>query len=101
MANTDKQINAAVPLYIGYGITSSPKPDGSRLAAEFGSALGLQLESDVKLLLHELGQLKPDWNSQNLISATKWASGELKRKHPELDSKAIAALEWIYSWGWK
>jgi hypothetical protein len=101
MAETDNKLNAAIPIYIGYGITSYPKPDGSRLAAAFGSDLGRQLEAEVKLLLHELGQLKPDWNSQTLENATKWASGEFKRKHPDLDSQALAALEWIYSWGWK
>lgn len=95
------KINTAISLYIGYGVTSFPKEDSSRLIAEFGSDTALQLEALVKSILNELNQLKPDWKKQSLISATQWASAELTRKHPELDKNSIAALEWIYSWWWK
>jgi hypothetical protein len=101
MAVTTKMINEAVPLYVGYGITSFPNEDASRLAAQFGPELGRQLESEVKSLLDELDQLKPDWNTHSLLSAAKWAGEELKSKHPDLDSKAIDAFEWIFSWWWK
>jgi len=95
------KVNTALPLYVGYGITSYPKEDVSRLVSEFGSDLAAQMECEIKLLLTELDQLKPDWNTHSLISAAKWASEEIKRKHPELDSKAITALEWCFTWWWK
>jgi hypothetical protein len=94
-------LNIAIPLFVGYGVTTYPQEDGSRLTARFGNEVGLQLEAKVNLLLKEFDALRPDWNVHSLQSGTKWAVGELKRKHPELDSEALAALEWVFSWWWK
>ncbi|MBI2946666.1 MAG: hypothetical protein HYY23_03410 [Verrucomicrobia bacterium] len=101
MRNTQDLISAAVPLYVGYGITPFPKEDGERLVREFGPEVGRQLELKVKQVLGELDQLKPDWSAHTLVSASRWAGTELSDRHPELDAKAVAALEWIFSWWWK
>lgn len=97
--DSDK-LNKAVRRYIGYGITSFPKEDPTRLTAEFGPELGGQLEAKVKGLLEELDRCKPDGDGPPLMNA-KRAAAELKHRHPELDSNTIAALEWIHSWWWK
>jgi hypothetical protein len=96
-----QSINAAVPLYLGYGTASFPTENASRLVAEFGPETGSKLERQVKLLLEELNKIKADWSLQTLVSGSKWAVSELRQKHPELDDQAVAALEWTYSWWWK
>lgn len=95
------QLNTAIPLYVGYGVSSFPKEDATRLVGPFGPELGAQLAAQISKLLAELDGIKPDWSKHDLVTASKWAVAELKRSHPELDEKATAALEWIYSWWWK
>lgn len=95
------QLNSAIPLYVGYGVSSFPNEDAVRLIAPFGPELGAQLAAQISKLLAELDGIKPDWSKHDLVSASKWAVAELKRTYPDLDDKATAALEWIYSWWWK
>ena len=94
-------LSAALPLYVGYGLTGFPKEDGSRLVEVFGPELGSQLETEIKQLLVELDQLKPDWDAHTLVSASKWASASLRHKYPGLDQTAVASLEWVFSWWWR
>lgn len=94
-------INTAISIYVGYGITPFPKENSARLAGSFDIEAARQLESQINALLSELEKLQPDWTAHTLASASKWAVTELKRSHPELDDKATDALEWIYSWWWK
>jgi hypothetical protein len=101
MNDSQTNINKALILYIGYGITSYPKEDNARLVAEFGPELAPVLEIQVKSLLEELDQIKPDWNTHTLISAAKSAADELRRRHSELNEQSSKALEWIFSWWWK
>jgi hypothetical protein len=99
--NYDKTISSAVCIFVGRGISPYPKEDGTRLREAFGAELAADLEPRIRLLLDELDQIKPDWKTHTLESASKSAAGDMKTKHPELDEKAVAALEWIYSWWWK
>src|SRR5690242_13454667 len=91
-------ISEALSLYVGYGITSFPKEDVSRLKEKFDSDVALRLEKEIKLILEDLDSIKPDWKSHSLVSGSKWAVEELRHLHPELNSKAVEALEWIFSW---
>lgn len=94
-------VNEGIPLYLGYGVTSYPKEDASRLVQKYGTKVALEIEKEVQSLLTELEQLQPDWNKHTLVSGSKWAVAELRRIHPELDDHAADALEWVYSWWWK
>lgn len=94
-------LNEAIPLFLGVGVSPFPIQDGSRVRARFGDALGSQLEADIQKILAELQEIKPDWNIHDLNSATEFAVGKIHLKYPELSSEALAALDWCYSFGWK
>jgi hypothetical protein len=98
--DSDK-LNQAILKFVGYGITPNPEENSSRLLNTFGPELATQLENEVTLLLNELDQLKPDWATHSLITAGAWAREKIYRRHPELDSKALDALEWTYTWWYK
>jgi hypothetical protein len=94
-------LNRAIVLFLGYGISSYPDNQSARLTSEFGPELAFQLEQKVSQILDDLDLLKPDWSTQSFDSACIWAKEEMHRKYPELDSSALSSLEWAFSWGWK
>ena len=93
-------ISIAVSLYLGYGLTSFPKEDASRLVPRFGSNAS-RLETQVRALLTELDSVRPDWNAHSLASGSQWAVAQLRSAHPELEDDAVNALVWTYAWWWK
>lgn len=96
------ELNVAVLRFLGYDSEPYPQENGARLVDEFGVHLASQLAPKVRDLLHALDQLKPDWTvHSSLDAAAQWAREEVRRKHPELDAKALDALEWAFSWWWK
>jgi hypothetical protein len=97
----DSDLSKAIVIYVGYGITTYPKEEGSRLLSEFGTERAAELEARIKNILESLNQIKPDWNKHTLVSGSQWAVAELKKTIPGLDAKGTAALEWLYSWWWK
>jgi hypothetical protein len=88
-------------LYLGRGLSPYPKRDPARLTAKFGDADGLDLVAYVERVLHELYEVKPDWDAEDLKAATDRAVRGVIDKHPELSTEAIDALRWSYSWDWK
>jgi len=98
---TNDAFNEAIILFIGHGINPYPQEDGSRLLNKFGPILGPGLEVKVKKLLKEVDEFKPNWNTQSLVSAGKWAVDEIQKKHPELNQDALDAIFWTYTYGYK
>lgn len=93
--------SAAVVCFLGYGRTTHPDEDSTRLVDEFGAETASKLELDVRRLLDELNNLKPDWTAHSLVTAGAWAKEEMHRGHPELDQAALEALEWAFTWWWR
>lgn len=94
-------LNHAIALYVGWNVSPYPNESESRVLDHFGEEKGEQLVERVRSLLEELQQIQPNWEKHDLVSASKWAVGELASRHWALNSEAKAALEWIYSWWWK
>lgn len=98
---TANTLNLAVARFLGYGATIHPDESSRRLIDEFGADIAAQLEPEVKRLLNELNQLQPDWSKHSLVTAGAWAKKEMHHRHPELDSEALDALEWAFTWWWR
>ncbi len=94
-------LNLAVIRFLGMETQSFPSKDSSRLVETFGAKLARELEIKVTALLDELHQLTPNWSVHTLPSAGTWAREEMHRKHPDLDSGALDALEWDFTYFWK
>ena len=95
------ELNQAIVLYVGWNLSSYPSEDESRLLEHFGEVKGMELAKRVRSILEDLKQTQPDWNSQDLAEAAKWAVGKVAARHWLLDRQAKAALEWTFSWWWK
>ena len=84
-------ISLAVTRFLGYGMATYPDENPARLIEAFGPQAASKLESDVRLLLEELNNLKPDWSEHSLLTAGAWAKEEMRRNHPELNQGALDA----------
>ena len=94
-------VSLAVTRFLGYGIATYPDENSARLVDEFGAETASKLEPDVRLLLDELNNLKPDWSAHSLVTAGAWVKEEMHRSHPELNQGALNALEWAFTWWWR
>jgi hypothetical protein len=101
MNNCRDHINSALVAYLGYGISTYPSEQPSRIIDMFGGEAASIYISEVKDILNELKRLRPDWSSNSLVSAGVWAKEKMRLTHPELDSNALNALEWAFTWWWK
>ena len=91
-------LNTAIVLYVGHGAYSHPETSSERVVERFGSMYGALLSARVDGLLLEMDGLKTPWGKYDLNEGTKWASDQMRRRHPELREEAIAALGWSYSY---
>jgi hypothetical protein len=88
-------LSAALRLYTGRGVSAFPLRSPEALLGE------PELLMTVEGMLVELGGLEPDWHRYDLVSATQWAQGEMKTRHPDLDEDAVETLGWVFSYDWK
>lgn len=95
------QIDQAILLYLGWKRSPFPTEDEVDIFREFGPDQGADLVEKVRSILNELSAVEPDWQKNDLVSASKIAVGKLKINHPDLSDAAASALEWTYSWWWK
>lgn len=100
-AITSEDVNVAIPLYVGWQITSVPDEDLSRVASKFAPEKVEGIGQRVAAILQELNTIEPDWNEHSLASGSSWAVALLKAKFPFLDEEAVKALEWTFSWWWR
>lgn len=94
-------LSLAVTRFLGYGMATYPDENPARLVDEFGAQAASKLEMDVRLLLGELNNLKPDWSMHSLASAGAWARNNMHHSHPDLNQEALDALEWAFTWWWR
>lgn len=97
----DGELNDAVQLYVGVGVSPFPKEDESRIVEHFGAEAAQSLLSGVRTIIAELQEIQPDWDNHTLVSGSQWAVEQVAGKHPELNGESKSALEWLYSWWWK
>jgi len=95
------EFSLAVVRFLGYGRTIHPVEDLTQLVGEFGIETTSKLEPDIRQLLDDLNNLKPDWSVHSLVTAGAWAKEEMSRSHPELNQEALDALEWAFTWWWR
>lgn len=95
------KLNLAIALYVGYGVTSFPKPNGERLIAEFGKDDAGALEAEVCKVLADVDEIQIDWSQNDLEGAISLVISELLRTHPYLDKSALSAIRWHFSYLWK
>jgi hypothetical protein len=91
----------AIVLFVGFGSDSFPSRNRERLVQEFGPSLAASLESQVVILLDEIGKIQVDWSLHSLQSAGEMARAEMKARHPALSDTTLLALEWKFLFDWK
>lgn len=89
-------VNAAIPLYLGVGVSTYPKADATRLTPHFGDGAN-ELAEEIEALLADLDAIEPDWDAHTLASGSAWAVEQLRSARSDLSDEAAAALVWAYS----
>lgn len=101
MSTSTDEINDALVAYLGFGQSSFPQADSTRVVTQLGAAVAGRCEPTVQALLAELGQIEVDWAQHSLASAGQLARKEMQRRHPELSAQALDALSWKFTYDWQ
>jgi hypothetical protein len=101
MTDINCELSRGLVTYLGYGTEAYPKEDVNRLIALVGNEASVQLSGEIREILDELNQLKPDWTSHSLQSAGDWVKKMMVTRHPQLDDRALEALAWVFTWWWR
>jgi len=101
MSSENQSLSTAITYYTGYGKENHPGEYPERLVGLFGQSVANRLTPIVESILADLNSLKPDWPTLSLVQAGKWAKDQMHIKYPDLNSDALDALEWTFTWWWK
>jgi hypothetical protein len=93
--------NDALVLYLGGGSLPYPQPSPEVLVETYGLEEGSDLVQYAAGIVDELSAVKPDWDAEDLISATERAVGLVASRHPELGDQALRLLREMYSFGYR
>jgi hypothetical protein len=101
VSKADNQVNEALVIYVGYGMKRFPKEDAARLLLYFNEEKSAQLMSEIRSILNDLNQLRPDWTALSLGAAEIWARHEMAERYPQLNDGSLKALGWVFTWWWR
>lgn len=91
----------ALVSYLGYKTGTSPIEGTERLIAKMGQQFAEKNLPVIQKILQDLNSIKVDWSSATLQEGALKARDEISKKYPNLNSDALDALAWTYSWWWK
>ena len=98
---TDQELSEAVVAYLQRGRAASPRSDTDAVRAVATTTPPDQLVGKVQALVSESLDVKVDWSALSLGDAGRAAAAEMAVRHPELDTAALDALAWNFSFVWR
>jgi hypothetical protein len=101
MTSVQSDLSQAVVLCLGYGVALAPIFDGAKLIEIYGQQAGARLLNDVQQLTDEASQIPVDWATTSLEAAGIAVHAEMHNRHPNLDSKALDAIAWKFTFDWR
>ena len=101
MNNMNNDLSEAVILCLGYGVAMSPIFNGAKLIEVFGKQKGESLQSEVLKLAEEATQIPIDWAVTSLDAAGIEVRKKMHKRHPYLNSKALDAIAWKFTFDWR
>lgn len=101
MAFKLNELSEAVVLCTGYGVTQTPALNSAKLAEIYGQQKGAELFNDVLRLTNEAAQIQIDWLNSDLEAAGKTVHVEMHNRYPQLDSQALDAIAWKFTYDWR
>jgi hypothetical protein len=94
-------LSRAIALYLGFGVSPQPDEDFGRVEAALGKRRAEKVKPKLDGAINILAALRPNWKRMSLDDASHWAADEVKEAYPEVDRKAMDAIVWAASYGWK
>ena len=88
-------INAAIPIYVGFGITSYPVIQDSRLFEKFGVEAG-PIISEINQIIAEMDSISAP-TSMSLLEEARYVVSNVSKKFEYIDEEAKSALCWLHS----
>lgn len=101
MSDNFANINDGIARYVGFGSSRSPHFSKERLIEKYGAEESNVILPKIIEVYSDIDDLRPDWSNHSLVSAGSWAKSEIIKKHPWLDSNALDALIWHFTWRWR
>lgn len=96
-----RDIGESIVLYIGWGQCTHPTIDFGRVVERFGAVKAEQLRPLLERLVDEFFESTAMQVADSLVEMRAMASGEFRRRHPELAEDAVQALGWYYAYSHK
>lgn len=97
----EAELNEALALYFGRGITLYPHEDDARVIGRVGHVKAAYLLPVIKALVREFDEFNPDWSKETLDEAADLAVSRVARTHPELNQQGQAVLKNVFHWSYR
>ncbi|QIG79280.1 hypothetical protein [Stakelama tenebrarum] len=94
-------LSRAIALYLNFDNAPQPSTDFDRVEKGLGKRRAAKVKPQLDRAMDILANLRPNWNRMSLDDAAHWAAEEVKAAFPEIDRKAMEAIVWAASYGWK
>ena len=94
-------ISHAVLLWTGFGATSWPRRDETRVRTALGAETTQSVMPVVRALEDEFDESDVKLTAKDLTSMANRAATQFARRHPEVSAGAVAALAWCYAYDYK
>ena len=101
MTSVQSDLSQAVVLCLGYGIGLAPIFDSAKIIEIYGQQEGAILLNYVQKLTDEASKISVDWATTDLESAGIAVHAEMHNRHQNLDSKALDAIAWKFTFDWR
>jgi hypothetical protein len=79
----------ALMLFLGWDLSPYPKKDPQRLVDRYGESRGLDLLLHCERVMSELYESRPEWTTEDLVTATNRAVATVRENHPDFQAKRL------------
>jgi len=96
-----EELSAALVVWTGWGETSWPSRDDSRVVAVYGSDCALDLLPRLRALEDDFYKSEANLTVADLAEMGRVAATQFRKLHPEITESGVAALAWCYTFDFK
>lgn len=94
-------VSRAIVVWTGFGETHQPARSEQRLVEAFGRDLAAELLPDLSALEVDFYASDASNTVAGMAAMANRAADDFRKRHPDIDDVAVAALAWCYAFDWK
>lgn len=101
MSLSASQLSQAIVVWSGWGQTSRPARDETRLVEKYGSDVAADLLPRIRHLEDAFYTSDASFTVADIKEMGDVAADQFRKSHPEISDDAVRALAWCYTYDYK